>query len=504
MKRWILMLGVGAMVLAAPGCVNRAGQEQAKLTEKIVSDPVKDVSVAEAKVVPIANNLEITGNLTTSEDVQIGAKSPGRIVAVYVQDGSSVTAGQLLASQDTTQLMAQVNQANASVQSSQSALLSAQSTLAQAIQNARVNPSKTSAAVRSAEASLRSAKAQLQKMLAGARPEERAQSEASVKSAKQNLDSAQKELERVRTLVSEGAIPGSRLDSQQAATASAQAAYDVALQGLTLIQNGNRAEDIATARANVQTAQEALSTAKSTKELDSIYGDQVNGARAQVATAQAQISSAQSQVTIANQALSDAQIKAPFSGKVSGKPVQAGTVLGSGGTVLRLIGSQGVYLDGNVPQESVTLVTPGKPVSVKIEGSDRVISGHVQTVNPLGETVGRQFKARIQLDGPTADLRPGMFARANIQLNLVQATVVPTVALLGDSDKRHVMVMDGDKAKTVNVTTGLSKDLITQVTGLAAGAQVIVQGQADLTDGAKVRVKPASKVAETTSKPSGG
>ena len=328
-----LGFGILALVVAfgVTGCVDRKGQTAARETSEIVNDPLKDVSVTPVKIEDIQELLQVNGEIVTSDDAQVSAQSSGKIRSVFVKEGDMVTKGQVVAMMDSDNLQQQVDQARAS-------LANATASLAQATANARLTPARSTAVVRQAEAALRSAKSQLQKSLNGARPEERRQAQNNVDSAKSNLDTAKKNLERVRTLVKEGALPDSQLDTALNTFETSTSQYQNALQAQRLVQDQVRPEDIETAREAVRQAEQSLASAKSSKSLDIVLVDQVNGARAQV-------NSARAQLEVAQKNLSDSTIKSPFSGRVYGRPLQAGVVVGSGTPIARIVGGLGVYFE---------------------------------------------------------------------------------------------------------------------------------------------------------------
>src|SRR5579859_5817445 len=125
-------LALAAFVLfTTPGCVNRAAQKQATKVQAIVTDPVQPVVAVPVVLKSLTETKEITGQVTTSSDAQIGTKYAGRLVAVYVKDGDPVKKGQVIAEQDTsTQRI--------TLQQSLAAEASARSQLTQAIANMRV------------------------------------------------------------------------------------------------------------------------------------------------------------------------------------------------------------------------------------------------------------------------------------------------------------------------------------------------------------------------------
>ncbi len=493
MKTSLILAALCAVgvVLVAPGCVNRSAQAQAKRTEEIIKDPAIVVTTAAAATMPMHETLSITGQIVTSETVGVGAKISGRLVSVSVKEGDSVIAGQVIATQETSNQQAQMRQAMAQV-------ASARAQLSQAISNATITPQKSAAAVAGAESQLRAAKAQLDKARKGARDEELTQAEWGVRSAKANLDTAKKELDRVKELYKEGAIPQSRVEQAQNAYEQALAGYNKALEVQRMTQNATRPEDLRAAEEAVRQASENLRNAKAQKELDVVLKDQVESARASVQAAQAQ-------VDLIRQQISDASIRAPFSGRVADKPLQPGTVLNPGQTVVNLVGAQGTYFEGQVPEVRLSEVQLGKEVQISLDAfADRTFTGRVVAINPLGDDIGRVFKVRVQFDINDSNIKPGMFARGEVKVKSVEdAVVVPITSILKVDGKSYVYVVESDsKAKRVEVTEGISNKELVQVTGISGGTKVIVKGVTAVIDGSLVKedTAPAEGKSEEATK----
>jgi RND family efflux transporter MFP subunit len=480
-SRWF---AVSFAILAAVmgGCVNREAQKEGKQTLAVVSDTVKEVTAQPVRVESIEQTLEITGQLTAWQDTVLGPKQGGKLVAVLVGDGDEVHAGQLLATEDTSTLNAQVSQALAN-------LAAAQSQLAQAKANALVGPARSASAVIAAQAALGAAQAGLDKAKAGSRPEERVQAEWQVRGAKSNLDSAQAELVRQKTLFTEGAGTKQQAERAQAAYDSALTDYNAAVQAEKIEKNATRPEDLEAAEQNVKAAREQVNQALDQQKLDVLFNDQVQAAQAAVQAAQAQ-------VTIAQQAVTDAQITAPFDGHISGKPLQPGEIVAPGTPVMRLVGKGGEYFEGQVSENDVANLQLQMPVVVHIDAlAGATTNGHVAAIDPVGADFGRNFKVRISLDSPPAQILPGMFARGVVAIKQApNAVVVPAEAVLTRDGQTIVFIVDGNKARLVKVTTGIQQDDVIQVTGVQAGQVLVTQGQTALVDGSTVRVETNNAV----------
>lgn len=488
MKTGHFVILAGLILLGAGGCVDRNAQSQAKKTAELVTDPRKTIVVANPTVKTISETLEITGDVTTSSNVEVGAKASGKLVSVLVRDGDSVTAGQLLATLDTSTLQANLRQALAGVQS-------ARAQLSQAEANAVIGPSKSSAALAQAQAQLRSARAQLKKAQAGARPEERAQAEQQVKSAKSALDTSEKALERAKTLYEGKAISRAELEQAQNAYNGALAQYNSALQSQLVLTNGTRSEDLAVAQEGVSQAEEQVRSALAQKRLDVLLRDQVNAARAQVQSAQAQVDAIR-------QSIEDTVIRAPFSGKVSGNPMQVGSVVGPGTPVVRIIGGSGAYFEGQVPESDIAKIAPGNPVQITVNAlPGKTFSGSIAAISPLGEQVGRLFAVRISFGGTTEGVRPGMFAHGNVNLRSIpNAILVPNTAIVLRDGKPVVFLYDGkDGVRLAPITQKLKQGDLVQVDGISATDQIVVKGQEGLEPTSKVVLDKGSQGAGTTS-----
>lgn len=472
------------VILALCGCVDRAAQKQAERTKAISNDRTPVVSVAPAILQSVSETAEVSGQLVSLNETSVGAKVAGRIVSVYVRDGDTVSAGQVVAVQETANQMASLRQA-------ESGAAAARAQLSQAISNSISRPNQSAAALRTAEAQLRSARAQLEKAKRGARSEELRQAEIQVQSAKSSMETARKEMDRQRSLYEQGAASLQRYEQAQNAYQQALSAYEGALEILNIRRSQTQPEDLISAEESVRQAQENVRNARAQKELDITYRQQVDAARANLRSAEAA-------VDLARQQIADATIRSPFSGKVSGTPVQPGTVLAPGTVVVKLIGSQGLVFEADVPETLINSVVPGSRADIKLTSYPKETFGATLiAISPKGDSLGRQFSARFSLAELPDNSRPGMFGTASIRVKEFESAVlVPSSAVISDGGGSFVFVVDGSKAKKIKVEPGVRVGDKIQVSGIEAGARVVVQGQTGLTGDSEVRVESSAKKEE--------
>lgn len=467
-------------LVALTGCVNRADQEQAKQTEKLIKDPTAVVEVVQVSSSTVTDTLDITGTIETSDDVNITALVGGAIIAVYVKDGDKVSVGQIIAMQDDETFRVTVVQARAQVSAAKSAV-------EQAKADAAVGPLRSTAKVAGSEARLGQAKARLQKLINGARPEERRQAEAQVSKAKSDLITAKLAHDRADRLYGEGAISKSALEQAENSYSSMLAAYALALEAQRLVLLASRKEDITAAEQDVRAAEQQLAIDEADKRLDVLYQQRVE-------TAEANLNVARQSLILAQIALDNTVLRSPFVGRISGKPLQVGNYIMPGVTFARIIGIGGAYFEAEVPESIVVQLQTGASVEITLDAlPGQVITGSLSAISPQATGAGRLFLARIQFDSVPSGVLAGMFARGRITLGeRTGVHLLPSAAVLRDGDKAHVFLLEDDKASRTEVEVGKTYNGTTEVVGLKDGDTVIVKGQTTIGDGTPVKLDDKS------------
>jgi HlyD family secretion protein len=112
----LLVIGGGAVFLHT-----KAEQKTATATVPVVAakpQPVVTVTVARAESLPLVRTLEVTGSISAWDPLSIGSEASGlRIDQILVEEGDRVRKGQVLATLNSSVLQAQLQQAEARLQS---------------------------------------------------------------------------------------------------------------------------------------------------------------------------------------------------------------------------------------------------------------------------------------------------------------------------------------------------------------------------------------------------
>ena len=154
-----------------------------------------------------------------SESVKVGAELTGKLQSVLVDEGDTVKKGEVLA--------------------------------------VLVNDDYRAVVV-AARANLADRQASLEKVIHGARQQERAEALAAAAEAEANMKNTQADMQRRERLYSKGVVSREKTENFENQYYVAKARYDAALEHYKLIDAEARAEDVSMAQAQVQLAQAQL------------------------------------------------------------------------------------------------------------------------------------------------------------------------------------------------------------------------------------------------------
>jgi len=189
--------------------------------------------------------------------------------------------------------------------------------------------------------------------------------------------------------------------------------------------------------------------------------------------------------------LAQTRILAPTDGIVAKVSARIGSVSAMGQEMFRILRDGRLELDARVPELDLSQVQPGQAVTVR--HGERIIQAEVRAIAPVVAPETRLGIVHVALP-PGSALRPGMFARAEIEGAVRQVVMVPAGAVVfRDGASRVFVLPEGeDRVRLRRLTTGVRDDGMVQVTdGLQPGERVVVAGAGFLADGDLVRVAPA-------------
>jgi len=193
-------------------------------------------------------------------------------------------------------------------------------------------------------------------------------------------------------------------------------------------------------------------------------------------------------------------IKAPFSGIISGKYYENGELYSGApnpqtgkAAILSLVQINSLKAVVSIPETYYPQVQYGMKVGIRSDiYPDIDFKGSILRVYPIVDAASRTFQAEIKIENKGMKLRPGMFCRASIDLGVAMALVVPYQAVLKmqGSNERYLFVVRNGEAQRISVQLGKRYDERVEIlsTELYEGDQLVVAGQGKLMHGVKVKI----------------
>jgi len=181
----------------------------------------------------------------------------------------------------------EIAQADAAVTAAKAQVQASEAALAAAVTGYQGAKEAAEAQMQSAQAQLTSAQAQLRKAERGARKQEIAQAEAAYDAAQAQSHNAKVHYQRIAELYNQSAMSKSALDDAETAKLAAKAEETAACEALDLLREGTRSEDIDIAKAAVAQAQSAVAQAETQQRMVQVRQKEVKAAEARLAQSKA-------------------------------------------------------------------------------------------------------------------------------------------------------------------------------------------------------------------------
>jgi RND family efflux transporter MFP subunit len=390
---------------------------------------IVDVTTTQAVVKAIPTYFEATGNLASDESTDVAPNVAGKILEVNFDVGSFVQRGSVLVRLDPRDAQIRLEQSEAQLEQQRKGLETAQANAEQARARLGIAPG--------------------QKFTVDNFPQ--------VRSAKANLDLAEKELTRSQKLLESGDLSRSAYDQRKSQRDALAGQYEDARNGAAVAERA------------------------------------VASADAQVAAARAAIGTAQAQVDQARKGITDTAILSPISGYVSERIADPGEYISPSAPnakICTIVRTSPLRLKIDVPEQSIGKVSIGQGISLQTSAyPDRNFAGTVVRMLPGLNATARTLTVEAEVPNTDGLLKPGQFATVRItQSQPENAVMVPVAAIKAEGDTNKVYVIKDGVAHERLVQTGLLEGDIIQIKqGLQEGDVVATSGFGQLQDGILVR-----------------
>ena len=214
-------------------------------------------------------------------------------------------------------------------------------------------------------------------------------------------------------------------------------------------------------------------------------------ARANVITAEAQVADARARLVAAQEQAGDATLRAPISGIVSDRAVNAGDVVSPGTALFTIIDPRSMRLEASVPSEELGVLRVGATVQFSVRGYEQPFEGRIERISPQADPITRQVPIFVAIPNVGGRLVAGLFAEGRVVSAAARGLVVPQNAVNTTDQAPWVLRVSDGKAERVNVTVGL-RDPRTERLEIKSGlneGDIVLRGAAQgITPGTPVNV----------------
>ncbi|HRY52709.1 MAG TPA: efflux RND transporter periplasmic adaptor subunit [Candidatus Portnoybacteria bacterium] len=518
----LVVLGLGAWIFFG------SGQKSSYELTKVVKGDISQI-------------VSVTGKVRPADSVELAFEKSGKIAYIGADIGDKVSAGQRLASLNNSDVLAQLAQAQASLDKEEVKLAELKAgTRAEELQIAQTtvaNAERTLADVQSkAEVDLNNYYDDVENILndayvkaddavnkqtdelftndssdspnltfyTGSQAETNAESKrrqagvelAAFKTEIDNLSTSQSSLDLALTK-GEGHL-NIILDFLNSASTAVNEAIGLSATNQTNYKyyvNAGRT-NVSAALTSISTQKQYISAQKATNQ-SNISGAQNTLAAAQdqlalkragstaeeVSAQEAQVKYAQANVQNYQAALSKTIISSPLDGIVTKRDIELGEIVAANTTVYSILSAAKFEIEANVSENEIAKVELGDSVSITLDalGSDEKFVGKIVKIDPAETIVSGviYYKVTSVFDMEDSRIKSGMTANLDIQTEQKIGVLTLPYYLVKEKDgKKYVQIMENGGIKEQPVQTGLEGETMVEIiSGLSEGQEVITNGQ---------------------------
>ncbi len=254
---------------------------------------------------------------------------------------------------------------------------------------------------------------------------------------------------------------------------------------------------LAQARVAVRPARQQLDRVRALRdaglasEADVEAAESANrAALAAVRTAESQVPVARAAADVVAETLKNADVTSPISGTVVQRLVDPGSQAFPGQPLFRIQDLEELRMEGAVDAASLARLRPNQAVEIaSVDVGGAGARGVVTRIAPSLDPATRRADVEVAIRDPDAALLPNALATAVVVVGRSSRLAVPEAAVVSLPAGPAVYVVREGSAVAVQPQLAPAVDgYCPVISGIAAGDEVVVSGQAKLSDGAAVEV----------------
>lgn len=253
---------------------------------------------------------------------------------------------------------------------------------------------------------------------------------------------------------------------------------------------------ITEAEAAAKNAQRDYERFRTLREQNSVSDKELENVSLQNTSMNAKVQMARQQMNEVNAMLAYTNIRAPFSGIITQKMIDEGSMANPGMPILMMEQNGELQVVASVPENYIQHVKVGDLVKIELKSLGITMDGKVSELSPSAFRAGGQYSVKLSIDTKDkTNIHSGMYA--NILIPTKTATPVSSHSMLNKSSIVYrdqltgVYVIDADNQASLRWVR-LGKTIGEQVevlSGLNQNDKIVSKAEGKLYNGVKVSVK---------------
>ncbi len=418
--------------------------------------------------------VEENGYLTAKDNVKISPKFKGQgTITVLVEEGKSVVPGDVLIEFDKTQLEQQVSEL-------ENSLVQYEIELEAAKANLEIQERDNQATVEKAELGLQIARLTLERYEQGDAPNELRKFNLATEKAASELERAKERFQQVPELVQQGFLTRIQEEEERIKLREAEINDENAAKDLELHQNYTTRMERTKKESDVKDGERQLENARKKSDIN------LKEKQAAHAQRERQVQSTKSRLDQQRTELGHYTIKAESPGIVHyGDPdqpwfreeIKVGSNVYQGRTLVTIPDLTTMQVLLQIHEADIDEIKMDLPVVVTVDArKGESFAGKITEIASVAtstswtDETNKTFKVEVTLTSPTGDLRSGITAKAQIEIeSIADVLYVPIHAIVPEGDRHlaflprgatfeeRVVKIGRNNARHVQVLEGLSE-----------------------------------------------
>ena len=522
--------GAGFLFIAGAGIAPRVRQGRELASQvRVLRETPPEVTVADVTWSPAGSVTTLPANIQAIEQTTLQSRTSGYLSKRFVDIGSRVAKGQVLAIVESPEVDQEVSESQADVARAGAGMGQAIADASKSratVSGAKSEWSRSEAAVLQAEADLahlraKRTQAEAAVRIAAAKVSEAEQvlagAKADLNRARIDETLAEKTRNRWRELERANAVSGQEVDEKETSYEASAARVDAAKAAVSLAganvdaakENLQSAKaDVEAAQADVDSGRQRVTAAQSNvraSEADVVAAESsLAASRSNVDAARASIGATQAGLRRVATLRSFEKIVAPFDGVITARNVDVGDLISpSSGTLGDSGPNNAVSKTGlfglartdamcamvNVPEDEIASIKQSRQVQIEVqEVPEKRFFGTVFHISGALDANSRTLLVEVRIPNSDGVLKPGMYGQATFSgESSRRALRIPANALIFDSmGTRAATVSRGGTLHFVRIKVVLDLGDQLEVTGLTGTETVVTNPDNSLTEGMRV------------------